>query len=253
MTLEKAKAQRSEVAAGTVSDARPAMGATNGVARKYKIIYADPPWKYDNEMSANPALGGKTYPTMPLEQIKELPVSEMADKDCALFLWGTFPKYQEALDVVRAWGFKYLTAAHVWVKTYGSGKLCSGLGYYTRSNAEPLLLARRGRPLARLDHTILQAFLAPVGRHSEKPAEVREKIVRLFGDLPRIELFARQRVEGWDAWGNEVESTVQMDSRPAARWSYPGCSMHHLGNSPAGQVPGPQGPTGYTGPGNLWG
>lgn len=82
------------------------------------------------------------------------------------------------------------------------------MGYYTRSNSELCLLGIKGKPLDRLSHSISQILVAPVEKHSKKPAIVRDKIVQLFGDLPRIELFARQKTEGWDVWGNEVESDI---------------------------------------------
>lgn len=115
---------------------------------------------------------------------------------------------EEALRVMRAWGFEYRTAAFVWVKkNRRSGSNFWGMGAYTRANAEVCLLGvtpgtRAGAAVR--DHSVHQIVEAPVEAHSRKPAEVRERIVRLLGDVPRIELFARERVPGWDAWGNEV-------------------------------------------------
>lgn len=183
---------------------------------KYQVIYADPPWPYNNPQDADPARGGKTYATMTLEQIKRLPVQMLAAPDCALFLWATMPKLREALEVIDAWGFKYITCAFTWVKLNPTGEVLrkdkhvllrkgvySGMGYWTNGNAELCLFAKQGRP-QRVARTVKQIVLAPRGRHSAKPPEVRDRIVQLMGDVPRIELFARERVEGWDAWGNEV-------------------------------------------------
>lgn len=134
------------------------------------------------------------------------------EKNCrggaALFLWATFPTISEALRVMDAWGFIYKGAAFVWVKTYAkSGKPFWGMGAYTRANAEVCLLGISKDFKAKekiKSHAVHQIVAAPVGRHSEKPDEVRQRIVELLGDVPRIELFARERVDGWDAWGNEV-------------------------------------------------
>lgn len=172
---------------------------------KYNIIYADPPWQYDNPKDNLPRLGGKTYPTMPLEDIKALPIPNISDRNCALFLWVTMPKLREGLDVIDAWGFKYITCAFVWVKLNPSGEgIYSGLGHWVNGNAELCLFGKKGHP-QRVAKNVKQIVIASRGRHSEKPAEVRDRIVRLMGDLPRLELFARQEVEGWDCWGNEVD------------------------------------------------
>jgi len=147
---------------------------------------------------------------MPLSDIKSLPVSEITDKDCVLFLWVTMPMLIEGLEVINSWGFNYRTCAFVWVKQNPSGMgIYSGLGYWTNGNAELCLFARKGNP-RRIAKNIKQIVLSPRGEHSRKPIEVRERIVQLMGDLPRIELFARRKVEGWDCWGNEVESDVEL-------------------------------------------
>lgn len=139
-----------------------------------------------------------------MEELKALPVKELANDNCVLFLWATFPMLQEALDLIRAWGFTYRTQAFTWIKTIKNGdKPVYGLGNYTRSNAEICLLATRGKP-KRANASVSSAILAPRECHSKKPDEVRRRIEQLMGNVPRIELFARQRAEGWDAWGNEV-------------------------------------------------
>ena len=120
-------------------------------------------------------------------------------------MWATFPMIQEALKVIDAWGFNYRTCAFVWVKkNKKSDTNFWGCGYYTRSNAEICLLATRGKILERKSHSVHQIIESAVEAHSKKPNVVRDKIVELFGDIPRIELFARQEVDGWDCWGNEV-------------------------------------------------
>jgi len=177
---------------------------------KYNIIYADPPWLYDNRKDCDPKMGGITYPVMELEEIAALPVQSISANDCSLFLWATMPKLKEALYVIEKWGFTYTTCAFTWVKLNPSGEgIYSGLGHWTNGNAELCLFAKRGAP-KRLNKNVKQIQIYPRGRHSQKPPEIRGEILKLVGDLPRIELFARQKTDGWDAWGNEVLSDIDL-------------------------------------------
>jgi len=171
--------------------------------KKYGIIYADPPWRYDDKSCQGNC--EKYYDTMSLEEICNLPVKDIADRDCILFLWATYPKIREALDTIEKWGFQYKTIGFQWIKQNKKGSgFFLGLGRWTRGNSECCLIATIGKPKRR-SANVSQLIFAPLTRHSEKPNEVRKKIVDLVGDLPRIELFARQKVDGWDCWGNEVE------------------------------------------------
>jgi N6-adenosine-specific RNA methylase IME4 len=121
-----------------------------------------------------------------------------------LFLWATFPNLQEALNVINAWGFQYKTLGFSWIKTNtGNGKPFFGIGYYTKSNCEVCLIGVKGKPI-KASNYVSSVLIAPRERHSKKPDIVRDKIVELCGDVPRIELFARETVLGWDSWGNEV-------------------------------------------------
>ena len=184
-------------------------------AGRFQIVYADPPWQYGD----SGVRGGVDhhYPTMPTHEIAALPVSRLAAPDATLFLWCTWPFLGDALQVGGAWGFRYKTCAFAWVKTTSQGKDAMGLGHWTRGNTEPCLLFTRGKP-KRVDAGIRQVVLddsetifAPRGRHSAKPPEVRERIVRLMGDVPRLEMFARERTPGWEVWGNDpglVATTV---------------------------------------------
>jgi len=194
----------------------------------YNIIYADPPWTYRAAQSDDPVRGGKTYTTMILGDIKNLDVQAIAARDCGLFLWATMPLLQEALDVIKSWGFRYTTCAFCWIKLNPTGALLkggrngkdillrksiySGLGYWTNRNAELCLYGKKGHP-KRQARNVKQIVLAPRGRHSAKPPEVRDRIVQLMGDLPRIELFARQRVPGWDAFGDEIEGSIHIGGK----------------------------------------
>ena len=171
--------------------------------KKYNIIYADPPWKHDAWINGDKA-PNLHYKTMETADICKLPVSTLSDNDCVLFLWATFPHIQDALDVIKAWGFKYSTAAFVWVKkNKGKDTPFFGCGAWTRANSEVCLLATKGT-IQRLDASISQIVESPIEEHSKKPDVVRELIERLVGKLPRVELFCRHPAEGWDVWGNEA-------------------------------------------------
>lgn len=151
------------------------------------------------------------YPTMGIEDIKALPVADLADADCALFLWVTMPCLQEGISVLKAWGFEYKTAAFVWVKqNRKADSLFWGMGFWTRSNVEICLLGTKGRP-KRVDAGVHQVIVSHVEEHSRKPQEVHNRIIRLMGDVPRIELFARRKTDGFDVWGNEVESDIKFE------------------------------------------
>ena len=182
--------------------------------KKYSVILADPPWAFRAWSDKGKGRSAEQhYPTMRLEDIKALPVADLAAEDCVLFLWATFPMLKEALEVVEAWGFSYKTVAFTWVKeNRKSPGLFWGLGYWTRANAEVCLLATRGSP-KRQSAAVHQVILSPVEQHSKKPDAVRERIVTLMGDVPRVELFARQQAPGWDVWGNEVDCSPGLASR----------------------------------------
>jgi site-specific DNA-methyltransferase (adenine-specific) len=172
--------------------------------KKYNIIYADPPWLYDNQKNCDPKMGGITYEVMKLQDICNLPIHKIADRNCALFMWATMPKLREALQVIKAWGFDYKSCAFCWVKQNPKNDgIYSGLGHWTNGNAELCLFAKKGSP-KRIAKNVKQIILAHRENHSKKPNRVRNDIIRLLGDLPRIELFARQHTDGWDCWGNEI-------------------------------------------------
>lgn len=175
--------------------------------KKYNILYCDPPWSYDDKGCKGTTCNH--YPTMKLDDICNLPINTknggiVAD-NCVLFIWTTYPMLKEALKVIDAWGFKYRTLGFQWIKLNPNEKgYFFGLGHWTRGNTEPCLLAIKGKP-KRISASVSQLVISPRGKHSEKPDEVRDRIVELMGDLPRIELFARKKVEGWDAIGFDVD------------------------------------------------
>jgi len=171
--------------------------------KQYTVIYADPPWSYRDKATAGERGAGFKYSVMSLDDIKGLPMRSIAADDCALFMWATYPMLSEAFEVLNAWGFTYKTVAFTWAKIAKNGKLSLGMGNWTRANAEPCLLATRGKP-KRISAAVRSVIISERREHSRKPDEIRDRIVQLMGDIPRIELFARQRVDGWDAWGDEV-------------------------------------------------
>lgn len=182
---------------------------------RFSVIYADPPWSFKvysgkgKQRSAD-----RHYDTQSLDDIKALPVNNLASDDCALFLWCVMPELPGALEVVRAWGFEYKTVAFVWVKTNENDKFIDlagkglhwGMGYWTRANAEICLLATRGAP-KRQDMGVHQVVIAPVSEHSRKPDEVQCRIERLLPG-PYLELYARRAVPGWTVWGNQINRSL---------------------------------------------
>lgn len=186
--------------------------------KKYNIIYADPPWQY--KVYSKKGLGRSAeshYPTMSLEDIQMLPVGDLAADDCILFMWTTIPLLQDCFSVMRAWGFVYKTIAFVWIKqNKKSDSLFWGMGHWTRANAEFCMLATKGHP-KRKSAGVHQVIVSHIEEHSKKPEEARERIIRLAGDLPRVELFAREKKSGWDAWGNEIDCDLEIEGyRPYA-------------------------------------
>jgi len=186
--------------------------------KKYNIIYADPPWSYSDKMKGHQ--GAEThYRTMDNNDICALPVQELADKDCCLFMWAVSPLLPEAMDVINSWGFKYKTVAFCWSKISSGGTWVSNMGRWTMGNIELCLLATKGNPHRAIPN-VKQLVVAQRTVHSKKPDVVRKRIVELMGDLPRIELFARDngvrdmfnysRLDGWDAWGNEAGTDVEL-------------------------------------------
>lgn len=151
------------------------------------------------------------YPTMSLEDIKNLPINNLADKNCALFMWTTIPLLKDSFSVLDSWGFEYKSIAFVWIKlNKKSDTLFWGMGHWTRSNAELCILATKGHP-KRKSAKVHQVIMSHIQQHSKKPDEARERIIELIGDLPRIELFAREKKDGWDSWGDEIECDINMD------------------------------------------
>jgi N6-adenosine-specific RNA methylase IME4 len=168
--------------------------------KRYGVIYADPEWRFEpwSRETGMDRAADNHYPTSELETIKNRSVHELAADDCVLFMWATSPMLKDAIEVMRAWGFRYVTS-FVWVKD----KI--GTGYWFRNKHETLLVGVKGEVPAPAPGTQADSVIsAPVARHSEKPEVFYEIIERYFSTLPKIELNARRRRAGWDAWGLEA-------------------------------------------------
>ena len=179
--------------------------------REYSVIYADPPWSYNDKMSGHSFSHDHEYETQNIEWIKHLPINSISERDCVLFIWAVSPMLPEALDVIGSWGFKYKTMAFCWNKKTVNMVDVSNMGRWTMGNVEVCLLATKGSP-KRKRKDVKQLVSAVRTVHSRKPVDVRMRITDLMGDVSRIELFARPRpqlfdadgFDGWDVWGNEV-------------------------------------------------
>jgi site-specific DNA-methyltransferase (adenine-specific) len=183
---------------------------------KYDLITCDAPWTYQNWTDKKNGAVKAHYKTLKVEDLCQLPIEKIAKDNSILLQWATFPKLQEAMEVMEAWGFKYITCAFVWNKVYCSGKPYCGLGFYSRSGTEICLLGKKGKGLPIKSKGVRQVITAPVVKpHSTKPNdEIRKRIGELFGtNLKKIELFARPPiVKGWDAIGFEVDGKDIKDS-----------------------------------------
>ena len=175
--------------------------------KKYKIIYADPPWHFQNYNNANAQTNPENhYKTMTMKEIEDLPIKNIAADNCVLFMWCTDPLLHKQIPIVEKWGFTYKTVGFHWVKTNkdkSKNLYFKSVGYWTRANPEICILATKGKP-KRVGKNVDRLVVADRREHSRKPDCVRDRIVELCGDLPRIELFARQKVKGWDYYGNEI-------------------------------------------------
>ena len=169
--------------------------------KKYQIIYADPPWRYDFSKD-NADKIEVHYPTMELKDIEELVYVLPIAPDAVLYLWATAPKLLEALSVMRAWGFTYKTQA-MWDKGW------VGMGYWFRGQHELLLVGVKGKvspPLPPLRES--SVYKEKKGKQSKKASYFRDLITRQFPTATKLELFAREKTEGWDVFGNEVEGSI---------------------------------------------
>jgi len=181
--------------------------------KKYQIIYADPPWYFSGgvyqDNNRPPRKASDQYKLTKTNELEKLAVSSIAADDALLFMWTTDQHIPDALNLIESWGFRYCTVAFYWVKKYHTGSTCFNVGCWTMKSVEQVLLGLRGKPMKlKKIRNIKQLVEAERTNHSKKPKEVKRRIVELVGDIPRIELFAREKTPGWDVWGNEVDSDI---------------------------------------------
>ena len=182
------------------------------MSKKYSIIYADPPWKtkYFKETRDGKLSRSLPYPVMSDTDICNLPVKDIIGDNAILFLWCIDGKIPKLSEIMSSWGFNYKTVGFVWIKkaktTEGYNATFSS---YTRKACEFCYIGTRGRYIVskkNIDQLIVESKKA----HSQKPDTARSRIVEMCGDIPRIELFARKKFDGWDSWGNEVNSDIKL-------------------------------------------
>lgn len=179
--------------------------------KKYQVVYCDPPWDYKGQRQHNGKGGVDTggaithYPTMKLQELKELPVHTLCDEDCIIFMWATSPHLDQAIELMKSWGFKWATIGFVW------DKVRVNPGFYTMSQCEICLIGKKGKiPKPRGKRNVRQYVQEKRGKHSAKPREVRLRIEQMFPTQNKIELFAREEALGWDSWGNEVNTSIDL-------------------------------------------
>ena len=179
--------------------------------KKYQIVLADPPWCYKDKSKSHGGGAESHYSCMSIQDICNLPIKDIADENCILFIWVTMPMLEEVFNVIKAWGFIYKTCGFTWVKRNNNTPgFFMGMGRWTRQNAELCLIATKGKP-KRMNAGIRSVIDVVRGKHSQKPDIVKQRIVELMGQLPRIELFARKKEnDGWDYFGNEVSSDITL-------------------------------------------
>ena len=195
--------------------------------KKYRVIHADPPWLFKNYSAKGTGRNAIShYDCMSFEELCRLPVGDLADRDCALFLWAVDPLLPRAMELISAWGFEYKTVGFYWAKTNKNADrnaltpddFFTGLGYWTRANVEQCLLATKGKP-PRVAKDVRRLIIEPRREHSRKPGQVYERIERLAGG-PYIDLFARETRKGWDNWGSEASlfdrGTVRTRRQPSS-------------------------------------
>ena len=188
--------------------------------KKYSIIYADPPWSYYNDSSAKndcttvKGMRRPPYSVMSSDSIGKLNVQSIAEENCILFIWTTDYHLARCIEIIKLWGFEYKTVGFVWAKKNKSGGQVCFMGAYTmKSGCELCLIATKGKDAHKLikNHKVRSFIESPREEHSKKPDAIRDRIVELCGDIPRIELFARQKIEGWDIWGNELHNDIELE------------------------------------------
>ena len=191
------------------------------MSKKYEIIYADPAWSFGDRLrSSKKKADGKMdyrelerhYDTMSIKEMCEIPVKNITAENSVLFMWTTDAHLEEAMKVINAWGFKYKTIGFVWNKKTNKGNQVCFMGKWTMKGSEICLLATKGKAYSMIEkHNVRQLVEAERQKHSKKPDEVRNRIVELLGNRPRLEMFCRESKQGWDVWGNEVDNSITIE------------------------------------------
>jgi N6-adenosine-specific RNA methylase IME4 len=172
--------------------------------QKYKVIYSDPPWTFKTYSDKGKGKSPENhYDCMSWEDIEKLPVADLADDDCILFMWCTDPLLNKQIELPKLWGFEYKTVGFYWTKITKHGKNFIGCGYYTRANPEMCLIFTKGKPGTPKVRNIRRWITSPVREHSRKPDIIRDHIAEMY-DGPRLEMFARTSTPGWHVYGNET-------------------------------------------------
>jgi len=182
--------------------------------KKYNVIYADPPWRFGSKAYQDSnrkmlVLDETQYNTLSIDDLKMLNIKNIANKDCICFMWVTDSHLKEGIEVLESWGFKYKTIGFNWIKKYKSGSFCVNFAPWTLKSWEVCLIGTKGTMgKYKVVNNIQGLVIEERTKHSKKPIEVKKRIEQLFGNIPKIELFAREKSYGWDVWGNEVESDI---------------------------------------------
>ena len=178
--------------------------------KKYKIIYADPAWIYQDKSKSHGGGAESHYKCSTVEEMSKIINKIEVDDDAVCLMWCTYPQLESGLELMKLWGFKFKTVAFTWVKkNKKNNNYFFGMGRHTRGNPEIVMLGTKGKGVKRINANIPNLQIHKIREHSRKPDVIRKEIIKLYGDIPRIELFARQKVEGWDCWGNQVPKEEQ--------------------------------------------
>jgi len=190
---------------------------------QFDVIYADPAWVYTANSGHQTRDAANHYMVTPLKEMKDFKVNELGKKDSILLMWCTFPLLKEGLELMESWGYQYITNAFTWVKRNKKfdplkdhhDKFFMGMGYYTRGNPEICLLGKKGKGVKILNKSVEQLIVSKLDKHSKKPDEAYNRIEKLVGDeVSKIELFAREKRDGWVSLGNEIDKKLLQDSIP---------------------------------------
>jgi len=178
--------------------------------KQYKIIYADPAWVYNDKSKSHGGGAESHYKCTATEEMGKMNIP--ADDNSVCLMWCTYPQLPEGLKLMELWGFKFKTVAFTWIKKNKvADTFFFGMGRHTRGNPEIVLLGIRGKGVSRISASIPNLQIYRIRKHSQKPDEIKNEIVKLYGDISRIELFARKKFnDGWDYFGNEINSDIKI-------------------------------------------